>query len=201
MRRAIQSAAALLLLAGLTGCGAVRPSKYYTLNLPSDSSPAVNPFPVSLLVGHITAPHLFRDDRIVYRKGKEELGTYAYQRWAEPPTDMIEDMLVRQLRGLGRFRSVERLASNARGDYILHGHLSRLEEADNHGIEASFALELELFYPKTGTTVWNQLYSHDEPVSGKTVADVVQALNRNVQRGLAELAASLDQYFTSNPPK
>lgn len=201
MRRTLQSAAAVLLLAGAAGCGAAHPSKYYTLELPADSPSATNRFPVSLLVGHISAPHLFRDDKIVYRSGKEQLGTYAYQRWAEPPTDMLEEMLVRQLRGSGRFQSVERLASSARGDYILRGHLSRLEETDSHGIQASFALELELFHPKTSTTVWDHFYSHDEPVAGKTVPDVVAALNRNVQRGLAELTANLEEYFTTNLPK
>ena len=56
-----------------------------------------------------------------------------------------------------------------------------------------------LFDPKSGTTVWNDSYSHDEPVAGKTIADIVEALDRNVQAGMQQLTASLGQYFLSHP--
>jgi len=42
--------------------------------------------------------HLYREDRIVYGNGAEQLGTYEYQRWAEPPTEMIQEVLLRELR-------------------------------------------------------------------------------------------------------
>ena len=54
-------------------------------------------FPVRLLVARITASHLYRDDRLVYGSGPVQLGTYEYERWAEPPADMIQDMLISSL--------------------------------------------------------------------------------------------------------
>jgi hypothetical protein len=51
---------------------------------------------------------------------------------------------------------------------------------------------------KTGATVWSRSYSHDEPVSGKDVTTVVAALNRNVQSGLSEVMAGLEQYFAGH---
>ena len=83
----------------LTGCGAARPSKCYQLTVPAAStSVTVAPYRVTLLVGPITASHLFRDDQIVYRSTGQAVGTYESHRWAEPPPEMIEDILVLRAR-------------------------------------------------------------------------------------------------------
>jgi ABC-type uncharacterized transport system auxiliary subunit len=39
-----------------------------------------------------------------------------------------------------------------------------------------------------------------EPAQGKEVSQVVQALDRNLDRGLKEIVAGLSQYFAANPP-
>lgn len=185
----------------LSACGAARPNKYYALQLPPSRPAASGPMQVSLLVGRIAAPHVFRDDRIVYRTGTIEMGTYEYHRWAEPPTEMLEAMLIRLLRDSGRYQSVQSQRSNARGDYILRGRLFDLEEISGPPLVARVALEIELYDVKNGTTVWTQYYSHDEPVQAKEVSAVVEALTRNVQAGLQQITAGLDQYFASHPPR
>lgn len=201
--------AALLTFIGIlstANCGATRPVKYYTLNSAPTPAPSVTvendaPLPVTILVGRISASHLYLNDPIVYSNGGVELGTYEYQRWAEVPTEMLETMLTQSLRSKGRFRSVGRLGSGARGDYILRGHLYSLEEVDSPSITARFSLELELFQVKTGIVVWNQSYSHDEHVSQKTVPAVVEALRQDVLAGLDQLTASLDSYVSSLSPR
>lgn len=201
MRRTFLPSLSLVLVAALIGCGTARPAKYYALEFPTDAPAAASAYPVTLLVGRVHAPHLYRDNRIVYQSGPVQLGTYEYQRWAEPPTDMIEAMLVRTLRASGRFHGVERLSSNTRGDFIIHGNLLALQEVDNPGVAARFAMELEMFEPRTGTTVWSQVYSHDDPVGEKTMPAVVEALNRNVRAGMEQLSAGVAEYFASHPPK
>jgi ABC-type uncharacterized transport system auxiliary subunit len=86
--------ALMLCLGILNGCGAARPSKFYQLTIPSDKTPGADPapFPVTLLLGPITTSHLYRDDHIVYTSNGEAMGTYEYQRWAEPPSEMIGDV-------------------------------------------------------------------------------------------------------------
>lgn len=196
---------AVLAAAVMLGCGgATRPSKFYALELPAMPAPAATgSYPVSLLVGRVTAPHLYRDDRLVYRAEGLQLGTYEYHRWAEPPTDMLEAMIVRLLRTTGKYQSVQALHSNARGDYIVRGRLHDFEEVtgQSSGIVARVAMEVELYELKSGKTVWTHFYAHDEPVAGKDVPDVVAALNTNVQAGLSQIAAGLDQYFAQHPPK
>ncbi|MFZ0640585.1 MAG: ABC-type transport auxiliary lipoprotein family protein [Candidatus Acidiferrales bacterium] len=201
--------ATLLAFTGIlltANCGASRPVKYYTLNSAPTPAPSVSvnsgaPLPFTILVGRISASHLYVNDPIVYSNGGVELGTYEYQRWAEVPTEMLETMLAQSLRSKGRFRSVGRLGSGARGDYILRGHLYALEEVDSPSILARFSLELELFQVKTGMVVWNQSYSHDEPVGQKTVSAVVEALRQDVLAGLDQLTAGLDSYVSSLSPR
>src|SRR4029077_12475976 len=102
-------------------CGAARPSKYYQLTVPGDmSSNDANALPVTLLLGPLTGSHLYREDKIVYSSTTQSMGTSEYSRWSEPPTEMIQDVLFRQLRASGRYRTVNSLRSNARGDFVLH---------------------------------------------------------------------------------
>jgi ABC-type uncharacterized transport system auxiliary subunit len=196
-------AAALLLLGtGLAaGCGAARPSKYYQLTMPSElaADPPSDPYPVSLLLGTLMASHLYREDHIVYSSGSESMGTYEYQRWAEPPTEMIEEVLLRELRTSGRYRGVNFVRSGARGDYVISGHLYDFKEVSGASLSARVTFELTMRDNKTASSVWNHYYSHDEPVSGKDVSAVVAALNRNVQRGINECRSSLNEYFSAHP--
>jgi ABC-type uncharacterized transport system auxiliary subunit len=184
------------------GCGAARPSSYYQLTVPGNNAadPQSDAFPVTLVMGTLTSSHLYREDHIVYSSNGENMGIYEYQRWAEPPTEMIQDVIFRSLRASGRYRSVHSLRSSVRGDYLLHGHLYDFKEIASSSMAARLSLELELRDTKTSETVWTHVYNHDEPVAGKNVAAVVAALNRNVQRATNEFTASLVQYFSTHPP-
>ncbi len=186
----------------LVSCGAARPAKYYQLTVPRETAadPPGDPLPVTLLMGPIMSSHLYREDRIVYSSNGENMGIYEYQRWAEPPTEMIQDVLFRTLRSSGRYRAVHAQRSSVRGDYLLHGRLYDFKEISGSPMSARLSLDLDLRDTKTGATVWTHLYNHDEPVSGKDVSAVVAALNRNVQRATSEFAASLIQYFSTHPP-
>ncbi len=200
MNRRLISMAALS--AGLlAGCGAARPSKYYQLTVPGDAAPVAerNPYPITLLLGPLRASHLYREDRIVYSSSGESMGTYEYQQWAAAPTEMLVDVLLRCLRSSGRYRAVDVLRSNSHGDFILYGRLYDFKEISASPLLARLTMDMELRETKTGSTVWTHFYTHDEPVSGKDVSAVVAALDRNAQRDMSEVKASLDQYFSSRP--
>jgi ABC-type uncharacterized transport system auxiliary subunit len=197
------SLAMFALAVGLAaGCGATRPSKYYQLTVPGDLAPAANPnpIPVTLLIGRLTGPALYRADQIVYTTGGESMGTYEYQRWSEPPTEMIAEVILRQFRASGHYRGVYTLRSDIHGDFLLHGRLYDFKEVSGASIVARVTIELELRNIKTGTSVWTHFYTHDEPAGGKDVGAVVAALDKNVQQAVAEFRSSLDQYFAEHPP-
>lgn len=190
----------ILCLGTLNGCGAARPSKYYQLTIPTDQASGEDPapYPVTLLLGSITTSNLYRDDHIVYTSNGEAMGTYEYRRWAEPPTEMINDVLLRELQRSGRYEHIYSLRSDVRGDYVLRGRLYDFREIDGNGLSARVAFDFELRDSKTGATVWNHTYSHDEPVNRKDVSAVVAAMDRNVQSGLSEVLEGLDQYFSAH---
>ncbi len=190
--------AVLLSLGILNGCGAARPSKFYELTAPDNSTVGADPapYPVTLLLGRMATSNLYLDDRIVYTSSGQAMGKYEYQRWAEPPPEMITNILLRELRASGRYRQIYSLGSNVRGDYLLRGHLYDFREIDGKVLLARVAFDFELDKSKTGAIVWTRYYSHDEPVDGKDVAAVVAAIDRNVQSGLTEIIGGLDEYFS-----
>jgi ABC-type uncharacterized transport system auxiliary subunit len=194
-------AATLLLAAGICGCGAARPIRYYQLNVPEATPPSTaEPLPVTIVLGQLTTSHLYREDRIVFGEQGEGMGTYEYQRWAEPPTEMIEAILLRDLRNTRRFREVYSQKSAVHGDYVLHGQLYDFKEVSVPNLVARVAFELELRDTKRGVTVWNMSYRQDDPVSVKEASAVVDALDKNVHRGMEQAVAGIDQYFAAHPP-
>ncbi len=192
----------LAMVFALSSCGAAKSIHYYQLN-PSDQPAAAgsDPYPITLVMGPFFSSSLYRDNRIVYGTTSEGMGFYDYQRWASPPTEMIQALFIRQLRTSGRFAQVYAVRSAVRGDYLLRGQLYDFKEVDGPALLARVTFDVELRDNKSGLTVWRMSYHQDEPVTGKTPADVVAALDRNIARGTSQTTAGLDQYFAANPPK
>jgi len=190
----------IILACVAAGCVKARTLRYYTLSIPPVTAQAqAQPLPVTIVVGRLNAPHLLRDDRVVYAMSDVELGVDEYHRWSEPPSGMIERLLVEHLRASGQYKAVQHLSSTTRGDYILRGYLGALNEVDDPaGIKARFTLQLELFDVKAGTVVWNDRYNSVEPVPEKSVKAVVQTLQKSVNAGLDQLTGSLAQYFAAH---
>jgi ABC-type uncharacterized transport system auxiliary subunit len=191
------AALAVVSVVALGACGSARPIYYYTLDPPA-IAPAPQKLDVSLLIGRVGAPLVYRDTRIVYRTGPNEMGLYQDHRWAASPAELVEEMLLQSLRRSGRYRSVQLLASNAHGDFILRGRVERFEEVEQP-LSSRVWLHFSLYDPSTGTTVWNQDYQQDQGVSGTQVSDVAASLNQNLQQGLLQVTAALDQYLAANP--
>jgi cholesterol transport system auxiliary component len=202
LSRRTQLSVLLLLTILIAGCGAARPVKYYVLDTnPAPANSTAAQIPVALLVGRFTASHLYHDDRLVYGSGPVQLGTYEYDRWAEPAADMVQDMLVTVLRSSGQYRAVSKVTSNVRGQYVVRGHLYAMYGVDQPELVARFTIQLELYDPAVHTTVWSQIYTHDEPVAAKNVPAIVEAMDKNVTAGLQQLSAGIAQYFVSHPPQ
>lgn len=199
----IYQVALVLLAAGISaGCGAARPDQYFELSVaPPAPSAQATPLPITIVVGHVVTSHLYHDDRIVFGTGNTELGVYEYYRWAQMPADMIQDALVSSLRATGQYRSVTRIGSSARGDFVFRSRLISFCEVDKSPTIARFEIEAELFDSKSGATVWTGSYSHDQPAEGKSMTAIVEALDHNVHDGIQQLTASLGQYFASHPPQ
>jgi ABC-type uncharacterized transport system auxiliary subunit len=188
-----------LLALGLSGCGSSKRINYYTVQLPVAPTRSTSAFPVSLFVGNIVGPAIYRDSPIAYRVGANEIGVYQYSRWVDPPVDMVKVKLVRILDESGDYQSVSGFGSTTSGQYIVRGRLYNFDEVDGASINGQVSMEFELYDRKSGKIVWRHFYSQSEPAQGKDISAVVTALDTNLDRGLKEVAAGLNQYFSANP--
>lgn len=195
---AVGAIAATLLLGG---CGSARPPKYYQLTVPPVAASTAEPLPVSLMVRTFETSHLYREDRIVYGSEGQQVGVYENQRWVAPPTELLQDAIVRGLRSSGRFLSVTTARGYNSGDYVLIGHLYEFKEVDAAGVVARLSYDVQLRDRRTSVLVWKSSYSHDEPCASKDVPAVAAAMDKNVQASVQQLQAGLEQFFHSQPPK
>jgi ABC-type uncharacterized transport system auxiliary subunit len=184
---------------GLAGCGSARPIKYYQVTYPTTATVAPDPINASLMVRPFEASHLYLDDKIVYGFDSPEMGTYEFQRWAEPPVEILQNAIVRGLRSSGRFTAVHTHRADPDLRFILSGHLYDFREVDGKPIVARLNYEVRLRDRKAGTTLWTHTYTHDEPASEKSVASFVQAMDKNVQLSIHEVQAGLVEYFRAHP--
>ena len=193
--------AAAVVAVAIAGCGSARPIKYYQLSNPTAATaPAPDAINTTLLVRPFEASHLYLSELIVYGFESPEMGTYQQERWIAPPVEMLQDALVRGLRSTGRFRAVYTVrADPTGGQFVLGGHLYDFKEVDGASIVARLSYEVRLRDRKTGTTVWNHMYNHDEPAAEKSVPSVVEAMNKNVQRSVLEVEGALEEYFRAHP--
>jgi len=198
MRRMVSLIFILLAAMMVGACGSGRPITYYTVDVPPVPAPSTSVYPVTLLIGHIGGPGILMDEPIAYRSGPNEVGTYRYHLWDEPPVQMLRTSLLRRLRASGKYESVAELGSSAEGEYVLQGRLYDFEEFDTSSMAGLVSMEFELYDRKDHKLVWSRFYSHSEPVQGKKIADVVAALDRNLTQGLNEVVSGLDAYFSAS---
>lgn len=189
-----------LLGLSLCGCGSPRPIKYYSVLVPAAPTRSTSTFPIDIVVDRISSPALLQAEPIVYHTGANEMGTYQHQRWADPPVEMIRANLIRMLRSSGEYQSVGVLGNTIAADYVIRGRLYEFAEVDRTNISGLVTMEFELYNRRTAKILWSHFYSQTEPVQGKEVSNVVQALDRNLDRGLKEVISGLSQYFAANPP-
>ena len=153
--------ALILCLGVLNGCGAARPSKYYQLTVPGEGTLGTDPAPysVTLLLGPITTSNLYRDDHIVYTSEGQAMGIYEYHRWAEPPSELINDVLLRELQLSGHFQHVYSMRTDTRGDYILRGRLYDLREISESALAARVSFEFEFTRLEDGGRAFSRRYA------------------------------------------
>jgi ABC-type uncharacterized transport system auxiliary subunit len=173
---------------------------YYQLQIPAAPAPANYRHPIDVAVGRITGSELLEASPIIYKTKQNQIGTYQYHRWSETPVLMVQEKLIRMLRTSGEYQSVSGMGNPAGGEFVVRGRLYDFTEIDGDGISGLVSLEVELFNRRTAKILWTHFYTGTEPVAGKEVPAVAQALDRNLDRGLKEVMAGLSGYFATNPP-
>ncbi len=145
----------LAVLVILVGCGGrVRYPNYYTLNLPAPPDPpASEKAHVSLAASVNSAPpHICGREPLSYKTSPEQIGFYAYHRWATDPRDFVTNAIIDRLRASGDFARVKPYDGSRDTDYVLSGRLEKLEEIDYQGgVKVQVAISAQMTSIATGT--------------------------------------------------
>src|SRR5580693_9280523 len=191
MRRIVtNSVFCLAALVILSGCGGkVRYPNYYTLNLPAPPDPpAAEKAHASLAIREFRAPAYLRQGAIVYKTSPEQIGFYAYHRWAVAPRDFLTNAIIERLRASGVFAHVQAYDGSRDVDYVLSGRLEKLEELDYQGsVKVQVAISAEMTSIASGAIVWSNAISEIGDVNQRDVPTVVSEMNRTMERAIEKL--------------
>jgi ABC-type uncharacterized transport system auxiliary subunit len=188
----------------LTGCmGRVKHPSYYTLNLPAPPDPpAVQNPHGTLAIREFRAPGYLRQGAIVYKTSPEQIGFYAYHRWAIDPRDFVTNAIIERLRASGAFARVQAYNGSRDIDYVLSGRLEKLEELDYQGgVKVQVAVSAEVTNIATGATVWSNAVSEIGDVNQRDVPAVVSEMNHTMQRAIEKLVTPLSAQIEMPNPK
>jgi len=195
----VLSLAALLILAS---CGGkVRYPNYYTLNLPAppDPPPAENAH-ATVAIREFRAPAYLRQGAIAYKPSPEQIGYYAYDRWAINPCDFVTNSIIERLRASGHFSHVKAYDGRPDIEYVLSGRLDKLEEIDYAGgVKVEVAISAQMTNLATGATVWTNAVSEVGNVNKRDVPAVVSEMNHTMERAINKLLNPMPADVATGP--
>jgi len=187
----VLSLAALVIL---SGCGGkVRYPSYYTLNLPAPPDPpASENAHATVAIREFRAPAYLRQGTIVYKPSPEQIGFYAYHRWAIDPCEFVTNSVIERLRASGHFAHVKAYDGRPGIEYVLSGRLDKLEEVDYDGaVKVEVAISAQMTNLATGATVWTNAVSEVGEVNKRDVPTVVSGMNRTMERAINKLLSPI----------
>jgi ABC-type uncharacterized transport system auxiliary subunit len=115
----------LMLLLGVTGClGGTRPVplvRQYVLEYPPPRIEQALAVPAALRVERFSAVRLYAGPEMITRRGAFQMETDREHRWRVSPSDLVTDMLRRDLRQTGLFQAVLTVKDREEPRFILEG--------------------------------------------------------------------------------
>src|SRR5271170_3449625 len=203
MRRTVStfvfSLAALVILAG---CGGrVRYPNYYTLNLPAPPDPPrAENVHAAVAIREFRAPAYLRQGAIVYKSSPEQIGFYAYHRWAINPCEFVTNSVIERLRASGHFARVKPYDGRPDVEYVLSGQLEKLDEIDYAGgVKVEVAISAQMTNLATSATVWTNAVSEVGDVNKRDVPAVVSEMNRTMERAINKLLSPMPADVATGP--
>jgi ABC-type uncharacterized transport system auxiliary subunit len=186
----------------LASCGGrVRYPNYYTLNLPAPPDPPPSEHAhVTLAIREFSAPTYLRQGAIAYKTSPEQIGFYAYHRWATDPREIVTNTVIDRLRASAGFAHVKAYDGRPGASYVLSGRLEKLDEFDyDGGVKVEVALSAQMTSIATGATVWSNSVSEVGDVNKRDVRAVVSEMNRTTERAISKLLSSMPTNVAAGP--
>jgi cholesterol transport system auxiliary component len=192
----------LLALAVLSGCsGKMGRANYYTLNLPAPPDPpAAEKANATVAIREFRAPAYLRQGPIVYKPSPEQIGFYAYHRWATDPCEFVTQSIIARLGATGTFSHVKHYDGQPDAGYVVSGRLEKLEEIDYEGgVKVEVAVSAQMTKLETGAIVWSKAVSEVGEVNQHDVPTVVSEMSHTMERAIEKLLTPVPGSLTAVP--
>lgn len=189
--RTLRHAAAAGLLLALAGCSILsdKPKSTSTIYAPDpqvQADPAWPKVEWQLVLAPPTSPRIFDSLRIAVRPTPGELQVYRGAQWARPPSDMLQDTLLRTLEDSGRITAVARQGSGMAADYKLLLDIRRFESdytqgngaQENGPPAATIEISAKLIHVASQRIAAAKVFHQATPAASTAVADVTNAFER-----------------------
>jgi ABC-type uncharacterized transport system auxiliary subunit len=190
----------LLALAVLSGCsGKMGRANYYTLNLPAPPDPpAAEKANATVAIREFRAPAYLKQGPIVYKPSPEQIGFYAYHRWAIDPCEFVTQSIIARLGATGTFSHVKHYDGQPDAGYVVSGRLEKLEEIDYEGgVKVEVAVSAQMTRVDTGTIVWSKAVSEVGEVNQHDVPAVVSEMSHTMERAIEKLLTPVPGTLTA----
>lgn len=192
----ILSATALIALL-LTGCSSGPATAYHALRAPSGlgSSQVVAENQPVIALRNLTLPGYLSDQDIVYLKGSNQIIYAQGQKWAEPLSENLRQVMVSELRNITDNPAILAypLGSNIRPKQIIDVQISDFVAQKERGI-----LQLRSTWQTTDTSRRKQTsppgyqFNRDYPLQDSSIDSIIQAYQKGVSELTAAIAATLN---------
>lgn len=136
----------------------------------------------SLQVERFAAAGLLKDRAIMHSNGSAEVHAYHYHAWTEVPSTMLQMQMVRYLRAARLSPVVVTPDKRLEPDYILRGHILRLEQRTASPPAGIVELELSLERQRDQRLVWLHSYRQEIPAADASVPAGVAAMSQAVEK-------------------
>lgn len=163
----------------LSGCfGSQKPTRYYTVVLPSAGASVDKTYPVRLLVKKATIDPAYRRNNIVYRESPYDFMFYNYSSWATRPEYLIEQAVSLRVEQVGLFQYVENTPT-AKPDYELSLHVIAVEEIDgDKGREAHLAMNISFRKAESDGDLWSKRFDSRKSYDGDDMREFATAISQ-----------------------
>jgi ABC-type uncharacterized transport system auxiliary subunit len=184
--------AVLLLVPLVTGCTILPPSAplkevaYYIIDPALPTERQSSPPDLVLAVQPLSSAPRY-EERILHRDANGAAGYHEYDRWIEPPAEMLTQAVIKTLRAAGVARTVVDGRLVRHPDLVLEGHVTRFDQsyADPGSQKAACELELVVKRNEDGRMLLSVTVDGDVDVettdgTGLSNAEFARAMNAAV---------------------
>ncbi len=193
------TALATLLIGFSNGCGGKIPvTHYYKLDLPPAPASSRAEGAATAIVAPFRGSKMLTQDKIIYRPSRQEVGFYEYHRWAEDPRTTLAQALLDHLRQRKTFRRAVLFDSRTQADYMIRGHIERLEEVDaSDGVSIALRISVELVDVDTRQPLWHGSQEETRKVDVGNVSAIVSKMSEAAGSSVAKIASEIDAFVRS----